>query len=110
MTDHQAQSDLRPSAACPTDAILNASCRPSAAAARDTHLPHVAISADPATSALLLRLARWIANHATPNHMDHACVECVPHGGMVVTGFRCAVHEARATLARNDPSAGGPAR
>jgi uncharacterized protein YgbK (DUF1537 family) len=47
---------------------------------------------------------RWIIRAAEdrerrekpfPVIFDHACAECIPHGGLVKPGFRCAVHEAR---------------
>ena len=33
-----------------------------------------------------------------PRIWDLACAECIPDGPMVVAGFRCAVHAARASL------------
>jgi septal ring factor EnvC (AmiA/AmiB activator) len=37
----------------------------------------------------------YVAHHANP---DHACSRCVPDGPILVSGFRCAFHEARAAL------------
>jgi hypothetical protein len=42
-------------------------------------------------------LARWIVSHHAGS-VDHACRECVPSGGMVIEGFRCAFHQSRAIL------------
>ncbi len=44
----------------------------------------------------LLKLARWIVRQ--PEVRDHACEQCVPVGDMVINGFVCAVHEAKAVL------------
>jgi len=33
-----------------------------------------------------------------PRIWDHACAECIPDGELVIAGFRCAVHAARAAL------------
>lgn len=42
--------------------------------------------------------AAWIVSAPTASVKDHACVECVPDGPMVVPGFQCVPHEARAAL------------
>jgi hypothetical protein len=45
------------------------------------------------------KMAQWIVDHTPRDFCDHACEECIPGGEVVVEGFRCAVHEARALLA-----------
>jgi hypothetical protein len=48
-----------------------------------------------------LRMLRWIvraANLDAAGSIDHACAECIPGGSIVVPGFRCVPHEARAAL------------
>lgn len=44
---------------------------------------------------MLLVPARWVINRGS-NHPDHACIECVPWGDMVVKGFQCFYHQALA--------------
>lgn len=39
--------------------------------------------------------------------LDHACAECVPHSDMLVQGFRCSYHEAKALLAAAGQAAMG---
>lgn len=49
--------------------------------------------------ALLGRLLRLIDKYA-PSHRDYACGECVPDGQIVLPGFQCAIHQARAIVGR----------
>jgi hypothetical protein len=53
-----------------------------------------------------LTMAKWIL-HSNDRSLDHACVECVPHGALVVPGFRCGYHTALHTLSAAD-DAGRP--
>jgi hypothetical protein len=39
----------------------------------------------------------WIIHNHTGRN-DHACAECVPHGDMIVPGFKCYYHEAKAMI------------
>lgn len=43
----------------------------------------------------------WILQHAERGTHDHACVECMPGGPMIVAGFQCALHAARERQARH---------
>ena len=41
---------------------------------------------------------RW-RNDGEPDSRDHACAQCVPHSDMLVEGFVCAFHRAKARQA-----------
>lgn len=59
-----------------------------------------ALAGQPAPSpqgqSLLMRMAKAIVNECEGK--DHACIECYPHGDVIVPGFRCVYHEASALV------------
>jgi len=69
---------------------------------RLNHSADIAKLAD--RDATIQKLAKWIRNNG-PGVIDHACAECLPHGEILVEGFRCARHVALALAADPAPKA-----
>jgi hypothetical protein len=56
-------------------------------------------SATPPSTEGLDEAYRWIVRKDDERHVsDNACAECVPEGPILIDGFRCVPHKARAHL------------
>ena len=51
---------------------------------------------DAAAVEALAKADRWILSHWEMFSGDHACAECYPNGDILIKGFQCAVHAAKA--------------
>lgn len=61
-------------------------------------------------SELIDRWASWIVLNRPLHFKDHACAQCVPHGDMLVDGFKCVFHEAKDVIGGIYPAAAHAAK